>query len=154
MEAPILYHRIKEQYRRLLTKDVLAEGDDQICRLLLALLSIIQGSSSWQVVYIASPYSNGDKEANVRRQIDVANELLDRGYIPIVPLLSHYWHMQTQQHYLVWMLIDLVLIVKAADYVLRLDGESDGADLEVFVASMRGIPIVHSLEELEGQRGR
>ncbi|HUW13965.1 MAG TPA: hypothetical protein VM537_29850, partial [Anaerolineae bacterium] len=63
-------------------------------------------------------------------------------------------HMQTQQHYLVWMLIDLVLIVKAADYVLRLDGESDGADLEVFVASMRGIPIVHSLEELEGQRGR
>jgi len=93
VKAPILYHHIKEQYRHLLAKDVPAEGDDQTCRLLLALLSIIQGSSSWQVVYIASPYSNGDKEANVRRQVDAGQRAprprLHPHRPPALPLLAY-----------------------------------------------------------------
>ena len=41
-------------------------------------------------VYIASPYTNGDKLEMVRLQIDAWHILRDRGLIPIAPLLTHY----------------------------------------------------------------
>jgi hypothetical protein len=58
-------------------------------------------------VYIASPYTKGDIAVNVKRQIDVADELMTLGYAPFVPLYSHFQHMVHPRPYTDWVEIDL-----------------------------------------------
>lgn len=41
-------------------------------------------------VYIASPYSSGNKETNVQLQIDAAYHLLKMGFNPYMPLYNHF----------------------------------------------------------------
>ncbi len=99
-------------------------------------------------VYVAGPYSTGDPEANTAAAIAAGNELLDAGYAPLVPHLSHYWHTHhTPRAYEDWMRIDLAWIT-AADAVLRLPGASPGADREVVLAAELGIPIYASVTAL------
>jgi hypothetical protein len=98
-------------------------------------------------VYIASPYTLGDVAVNVKRQITTADYLMDLGYAPFVPLYSHFQHMFHPRPYTDWIDIDLEW-VKVCDYVLRLDGESSGADGEVALAVSLGIPVVYNIEEL------
>jgi hypothetical protein len=90
------------------------------------------------VIYIASPYTLGDVAANVAVQKDAAHRILDLGHCPIAPLLSHYLHIHKQRPYEDWLQMDLVLIRKC-DALLRLPGESRGADIEANLA--RAIPI-------------
>jgi len=85
------------------------------------------------VIYIASPYTIGDVAENVAVQIDAAHRLLDMGHCPIAPLLSHFLHLQRQRPYKDWTTMDLEL-VRRSDIVLRLPGESSGADAEVALA--------------------
>lgn len=98
-------------------------------------------------VYIASPYTKGDVAVNVKRQLDMADELMTLGYCPFAPLYSHFQHMAHPRPYTDWIAIDLEW-VPACDVVLRLDGDSSGADGEVAFAKARGIPVVYSLSEL------
>lgn len=98
-------------------------------------------------VYIASPYTLGDVAVNVKRQIDVADELMNNGFTPFVPLLSHFQHMVHPRPYNDW-LINGMEWVKSCDCVLRLDGKSPGADKEVALANEIGIPVYHSIAEL------
>ena len=44
-------------------------------------------------IYVSGPYTHGDQAANVRAAIEAANVLLDAGYIPYCPHLSHFHHM-------------------------------------------------------------
>lgn len=97
-------------------------------------------------VYIASPYTKGDIAVNVKRQMDVANELMNKGFAPFVPLYSHFQHMMHPRPYIDWIEIDLEW-VKVCDCVLRLEGESAGADGEVAFAKELGIPVYYSLDE-------
>lgn len=97
-------------------------------------------------VYIASPYTVGDQALNVRRQIDVSHDLMNNGFYPFVPLLSHFQHIIHPRTWQSWMEYDLVW-VKTCDYLIRLDGESKGADQEVKTAKENGIPVFFSLEE-------
>ena len=99
-------------------------------------------------IYIASPYTVGDIAVNVKRQIDCANELMDLGFAPFVPLYSHFQHMVHPRPYQDWTKLDLVW-VESCDALLRLDGESSGADGEVEYAKKLGIPVFYSIEELE-----
>jgi Domain of unknown function (DUF4406) len=101
-------------------------------------------------VYIASPYTKGDVAVNVKRQLDMADELMTRGYAPYAPLYSHFQHMAHPRPYTDWIEIDLEW-VPACDVVLRLAGESSGADGEVAFARERGVPVVFSIEELQRQ---
>lgn len=98
-------------------------------------------------VYIASPYTLGDVAANVKFQIDVADELMNFGFAPFAPLYSHFQHMVHPRPYKDWIKIDLEW-VKACDCLLRLGGESKGADGEVKFASDLGIPVFYSIAEL------
>jgi hypothetical protein len=100
-----------------------------------------------KLVYIASPYSNGDPEANVRRQIDAAETLMLYGFCPVVPLYSHYHNLIYQHPYYEWMAIDFAKLEKC-DAVLRLPGESAGADEECERAKVLKIPIYYSLSRL------
>lgn len=98
-------------------------------------------------VYIASPYTLGDVAVNVKTQIDVADELISRGFSPFVPLLFHFQHMVHPRPYTDWISMDLDW-VEVCDVVLRLPGESEGADNEVKHAIEQNIPVYYSLEEL------
>jgi hypothetical protein len=98
-------------------------------------------------VYIASPYTlGGDKDANVRVQIDAYHTLRDAGLFPFAPLLSHYLHLVRPRDYEDWMEIDLYWLF-ACDLLVRLPGDSLGADQEVAYAKTIGIPVVYSLDE-------
>jgi hypothetical protein len=104
-------------------------------------------SNSPRTVYIASPYSIGDAAVNVRVQIDAANELMDKGFIPYAPLMSHFHHFVHPRSHAEWMRIDLVW-VSMCDCLLRLPGESDGADREVRYAESLGKPVFYGIKEL------
>ena len=98
-------------------------------------------------VYIASPYTIGDQEDNVVRSLAVSHRLINLGYIPFAPLLYHYQHILFPQDYETWMKIDFAWL-EACDYLIRLSGESSGADREVVFAKEKGIPVFYSIEEL------
>jgi len=98
-------------------------------------------------VYIASPYTLGDVAQNVRRQIDAADTLMKYGFAPHVPLLSHFWHFVHPHLHSEWLEQDIVWL-KSCDYVLRLDGESTGADKEVEIALANDIPVFYLFGDL------
>ena len=98
-------------------------------------------------IYIAGPYTKGDVAVNVRNSFDVADDLAELGYLPFPPLFSHFWHMLIPHPYEFWTALDLEWI-QHCDCVLRLPGESSGADKEVGFAAMHNIPVYYSIKEL------
>ncbi len=99
-------------------------------------------------VYIASPYTKGDVAVNVKRQLDCYDELLDLGFIPFAPLYSHFQHMAHPRPYEQWMEIDFVWL-EVCDCLLRLDGESSGADREVKFAEENNIKVFYNINDLK-----
>lgn len=99
------------------------------------------------VVYVASKYSIGDKEENAKKSMEVGDQLIKLGYVPFLPLLAHYQHLLYPQSYDMWLNLGLEM-VRRSDILLRLPGESRGADIEVALAKDLGKPVVYSLEEL------
>jgi len=98
-------------------------------------------------VYIAGPYTKPDPLENVRKAIFFAEWLAALGHYPYIPLLTHYWEEQYHHDYEFWMKQDEEFL-KVCDAVLRLDGESAGADRETALAERLGIPVFHSVLEL------
>lgn len=99
------------------------------------------------IVYVASQYTIGDKIANVRRQIDAGEALSAKGHTPILPLLSHYWHERHPHDWSFWIRRCMELIT-VADAVVRLPGQSAGADAEVREARHLGIPVYFSVADV------
>lgn len=105
-------------------------------------------------VYVAGPYTTGNPETNTDYAIAVGDRLLDLGFSPFVPHLSHYWETLHSKHsYETWMALDFAWVA-VADYVLRLPGASDGADREVGLANELGIPVCYSMEQLTKLAGK
>lgn len=100
-----------------------------------------------KMVYIASPYTIGDTDANVRRQLKASNELMNHGICPVCPLLSHFQHLSFPRPYEDWMEIDIEKL-RRCDALLRLPGQSEGADQEVKFAIENGIPLFFDQESL------
>lgn len=98
-------------------------------------------------VYIASPYTIGDPQENVDRQRHYANILIDHGFAPFWPLSSHYLHELIERDYETWMELDIEWLLQC-DCVLRLPGESSGADREVEIAIDNNIPVYEDILEL------
>lgn len=98
-------------------------------------------------VYIASPYTKGDVGINVRASFDIADLLLERGFAPYPPLYSHFWHIISPKTYETWMMLDTEW-VKRCDCVLRVAGESRGANAEVELALSLKLPVFYSIAEL------
>ena len=106
-------------------------------------------------VYIASPYTKGWMPTNVRLQLETADELIELGYIPYTPLLTHFQEIYSSREEHVWLRIDFAFL-KTCNAVLRLkpvgkDGKeipSVGADQEVELAEKEGIPVFYTIEEL------
>jgi hypothetical protein len=99
------------------------------------------------LVYVASPYTVGDRSANVRKSIEVATQLGDYGYAAVTPLLNHFQDLLFPRSHNFWLDQDLA-VVKRVDVVLRLPGKSAGADIEVKTALDAGIPVVYDVAML------
>lgn len=98
-------------------------------------------------VYIASAYTKGDTAVNVRESLLVADKLVELGFLPFTPLLSHLWHLISPHPHEFWMKLDLAWIMHC-DCVLRLPGESSGADAEVEFALRQNIPVFFNIDDL------
>lgn len=100
-------------------------------------------------IYVAGPYSKGDPCVNTHIAIQAGQSLLDYGFVPFVPHVSHFWHTMIPNPYEVWMEWDAEWI-KVCDGLVRLPGESAGADREVVLANSLGIPVFLSIQEVLG----
>ena len=98
-----------------------------------------------QRVYISGPYTKGDVAVNVRNAIKAADKLANLGYVPFVPQLTHFWHLVCPRPYSDWLEIDLEFL-PLCDVVLRLPGDSAGAEIEVKTAEKLGIPVLSSVD--------
>lgn len=99
-------------------------------------------------VYVAGPYTRGDVATNVRKAIEAASSLVDRGFAPFVPHLTHFWHILSPRPYEFWLDLDFEYL-RCCDAVLRLPGESSGADREVELAKSLGIPVFEWASEVD-----
>ena len=98
-------------------------------------------------IYIASPYTIGDVAVNVRESFIAADKLVELGFAPYPPLYSHFWHFLSPKPYETWVELDNEWVLRC-DALLRLPGESSGADAEVALAKEYGIPVFYSIDEL------
>lgn len=98
-------------------------------------------------VYIASPYTIGDQARNVYKSLEVADQLIKLGLYPYCPLLTHFQHMIFPQSYDTWLELDFEWL-RQSTCLLRLEGESKEADLEVEHATENDIPVFYTINEL------
>lgn len=101
-----------------------------------------------KTVYVAGPYTNPDPVSNTNKAIAAANDLIDLGFAPFVPHLYHWCHEQAPRDYEDWMAVDFAW-VRRSDFLLRLPGESPGADREVDLAKELGIPVCYSVADVQ-----
>lgn len=95
-------------------------------------------------VYVAGPYTQGDVAQNVRRAIEVGNNLLEAGHTPFIPHLTHFWHLLYPQDSMTWITWCLAWL-EQCEALIRLPGASHGADTEVSRARQLGIPVFTSV---------
>lgn len=99
-------------------------------------------------VYVASPYTLGGVEANVVASIEAGEAIVATGKaIPVLPLLSHLWEVNRPHSYEFWIHYTMWLL-STCDMVVRLPGESKGADGEVAEAERLGLPVFFGLDDL------
>lgn len=99
-------------------------------------------------IYIAAPYTVGDTAVNVRTAIDLAHYLIDKGFAPYTPHLTHFMHMIHPRSWAEWMHLDIVFLDRC-DAIIRIAGHSQGADIEWSHAMRLGKPgIVINPERL------
>lgn len=103
-------------------------------------------------VYISGPISLGHLPTNVQTAVEAGLQLLAAGFAPLIPHLTCYANCDGSQVVLPrgtthddWIDADLPWVA-AADGVLRLPGESLGADREVERARSVGIPVFGSIQ--------
>lgn len=91
-------------------------------------------------IYIAGPYTHPDPVVNTRRAIEAGEILRSMGFVPFIPHLTHLWHLVKPHSIDYWYDFDIEWL-KRCDGLIRLPGESVGADKEVEIARIMGIPI-------------
>lgn len=103
-----------------------------------------------KLIYISGPLTtSGFVEINIRNAILVAEELYKFGLQGYVPHLSFFWNMVVpgNKTYKYWLRYDFNIILRC-DALLRIDGESYGANKEVEFATKHKIPVYFSIEDL------
>ena len=97
-------------------------------------------------VYIAGPYTKGDVGVNVAKAIEAGDQVLNAGHTPFIPHLNHFWHIIYPHPESSWLSYDNVWLM-TCDALIRLPGESKGADTEVQIAQFLPIPVFYSFGE-------
>ena len=100
------------------------------------------------VCYIAGPLEGSGRPLhNMARAAVVAADLMDRGFVPLVPHASLVLDMIAPRPREMWLACDLVLLSRC-DVLYRMPGHSPGADEECARAFALGIPVVYSVASL------
>ena len=103
-----------------------------------------------QRVYISGPLtSSGNVLDNLARAMDATRALIAAGFAPFCPHLTYHVDPGGEYAHATWMEIELPWVA-VADALLRLPGESVGADLEVARAEAIGIPVFATIADLAG----
>ncbi len=103
-----------------------------------------------QRIYISGPLtSSGNVEENLDRAMDAARALIAAGFAPFCPHLTYRVDPGETIPHATWMEIELPWVA-VADALLRLPGESLGADIEAVEARRLGIPVFAAIADLVG----
>jgi len=103
-------------------------------------------------IYVAGPLTKGNYAHNVHNAIVAADKLVQAGHVPFIPHLAAFWELVCPHDYEYWMRYDLNWLSKC-DGLVRLPGESSGADREVQYARNLKMPVYIGLEALLGNAG-
>jgi hypothetical protein len=102
------------------------------------------------LVWLNWPYSNPDPVENTHKAIKIGDELLASGLvIPMIPHLTHTWHLVSPKPYPEWLELDLHLMA-LCHAVYRFPGASSGADAEVEEAELLALPVFKFKSALYG----
>lgn len=100
-------------------------------------------------IYISGPITKGDRAYNLYQAHHAQHALLLAGFAPFNPMMTMQlpfaWDGSVSHE--AWLESDHPWVL-AADAVLRLPGESTGADMECAWAEEAGIPVFYSVEEV------
>lgn len=91
-------------------------------------------------IYLSHPITKNNPFHNVNRAVRYAAYLHEKGYVVMVPGLSVLYDMIHPTEYEEYMRWDFAWIERC-DCLIRLSGESAGADREVKYALSLGIPV-------------
>ena len=100
----------------------------------------------WPRLYLSGPITHGCRTTNFATGCTAHEELLKRHFAVYNPMLSMMHPNAWQISHDTWLQSDLAW-VEVADVVLRLPGESEGADRECSYAATLDIPVVYSWAE-------
>src|SRR5438132_9448642 len=101
-------------------------------------------------VYVAGPISIGDVQANVQKAMDLGETLIKLGYAPYIPHLDMALApkgLEGTERYERALDVDFS-VISVCHALIRLPGESHGADREVKWAKEIGVPVYYTLEDL------
>lgn len=103
--------------------------------------------TSKPLVYISGPFTS-NPTANTHRACRIWDSLRARGCMtPICPHWSLIQDTLIPLSHQQWIDYDLEILARC-DAVLRLDGDSVGADIEVSYANDNGIPVFYKTKDL------
>lgn len=98
--------------------------------------------SSRPVLYVAGPYTRPDPVINTHRAAKVATWLFEHtNWVPMLPHTTLLWHAITPRPVEFWYALDLAHMAKC-DAMVRLPGDSTGADAEVAHAHTIGLKVI------------
>ncbi len=107
-----------------------------------------------KLIYLAGPLftnttNDWQQRANIIKAFDAEKTILVESGGELVCYCPHYtWYIDSgDKHRDLWLKKDEFLVQKS-DAVLRLEGESKGADLEVEAAQKLSKPVFYSIDEL------
>jgi len=103
-------------------------------------LTIAHNAEASPLLFIAGPYSS-DPSAGLRNAVALAEFVIAAGGFPFVPHVFHLWDLIAPHPYQFWIDLDLQ-ILRRCHGVIRLAGESKGADGEVAEARARGLAVL------------
>lgn len=99
------------------------------------------------LIYLASPYTQGDTNTNVRVQCQLAESVRRCGHYAFAPVVhSHARHFLKPQTWDYW-IEECLEFVARCDYLIRWGGPSKGGDLELERACSLGIGAVRAPTE-------
>lgn len=96
-----------------------------------------------KLIYLSGPITKGNRNQHFYRSCEAQRVLMAAGYAVVNPMLSivmpSAW--QADMPHEQWLKMDLA-IIERCDMIVRLPGESIGADMETDHAILRGLPVV------------